>query len=116
VTGPANVIDAIKAGQDAARAIDEVIRRAHGEKPWVPPFEERIPVPFEVDEETKEQPQIQMPEVSPELRRTDFREVELGYTVEMAMAEARRCMRCDAKIEKTPLEIPVVATRNRAGH
>ncbi len=99
VTGPAMIIDAIKAGQNAARAIDEVIRLANGEKPWVPPFEEMIPVPFEVDEETKEQPQIQMPEVSPEARRNDFREVELGYTTEMAMAEARRCMRCDAKTD-----------------
>jgi len=40
-----------------------------------------------------------MLEVSPSLRRKDFREVELGYTLEMAMAEARRCMRCDANVE-----------------
>lgn len=28
-------------------------------------------------------------------QRCDFREVELGYTVEQAIAEARRCLRCD---------------------
>ena len=100
VTGPAMVIDAIQAGQQAAREIDETIRLANGEKPWVPPEEEMIAIPFEVDEETKEQPQTPIPEVSPELRRKDFREVELGYTMEMALAEARRCMRCDANIEK----------------
>jgi len=99
VTGPGMVIDAIQAGQQVARAIDEAIRLAHGEKPWVPPEEEVIAIPFEVDEETKEQPQTPMSEVSPDLRRTDFREVELGYTRKMALAEARRCMRCDAKIE-----------------
>jgi NADH-quinone oxidoreductase subunit F len=99
VTGPAMVIDAIRAGQDAAQAIDTAIREAKGEKPWVAPKEETIEIPFEVDEETKEQPQTPIPEVSPSLRRNDFREVELGYTLEMAMAEARRCMRCDAKIE-----------------
>jgi NADH-quinone oxidoreductase subunit F len=99
VTGPAMVIDAIQAGQRAAREIDETIRLANGEKPWVPPTEEMIAIPFEVDEETKEQPQALIPEVSPELRRKDFREVELGYTLEMALAEARRCMRCDATVE-----------------
>ena len=99
VTGPAMVIDAIRAGQQAAQQIDEVIRLAHGEKPWVPPAEEMIAIPFEAEEETKEQPQTPMPEISPELRRKDFREVELGYTREMAMAEARRCMRCDVNIE-----------------
>src|SRR5512139_280784 len=85
VTGPAMVIDAIRAGQQAARAIDETIRLARGEKPWVPPEEEIIAIPFEVDEEPKEQPQTPMREVSPELRRTDFREAELGYTRKMAL-------------------------------
>jgi NADPH-dependent glutamate synthase beta subunit-like oxidoreductase len=99
VTGPAMVIDAIRAGQEAARWMDKAIREAKGEKPWVAPKDEVIEIPFEVDEETKEQPQTPIPEVSPSLRRNDFREVELGYTLEMAMAEARRCMRCDAKVE-----------------
>jgi NADPH-dependent glutamate synthase beta subunit-like oxidoreductase len=98
VTGPAMVIDAIKAGQEAARAIDKALRDAKGEKPWVAPEEEKIEIPFEVEEETVEQPQTVMPEASPSLRRKDFREVELGYTLEMAMAEARRCMRCDANV------------------
>jgi NADH-quinone oxidoreductase subunit F len=99
VTGPAWVIDAIKAGQDAARAIDAFIRTAKGEKPWVASEEEEIEIPFEVDKEIVEHPQVAMPEVAAEQRRHDFREVELGYTLEMAMAEARRCMRCDAQIE-----------------
>lgn len=99
VTGPAMVIDAIRAGQDAASAIDATIREAKGERPWVAPEEERIDIPFEVDEETVEQPQTSMPEASPSLRTKDFREVEVGYTLEMAMAEARRCMRCDANVE-----------------
>ena len=98
VTGPAMVIDAIRAGQQAAHKIDEAIRLANGEKPWVPPAEEMIVIPFEVEEETKEQPQVPIPEAPPELRRKDFREVELGYTMEMALAEARRCMRCDVNV------------------
>ena len=99
VTGPAMVIDAIKAGQDAAEQIDMAIRQANGEKPWIPPVDETIDIPFEVDEDVIEQPQAEMPGVPALQRRGDFREVELGYALETAMAESRRCMRCDAEIE-----------------
>jgi hypothetical protein len=93
------VIDAIQAGRDAASSIDTALRTAKGEPPWVAPSEDQIDIPFEVDEETMEQPQAKMPEVEPSVRRKDFSEVELGYTLETAMAEARRCMRCDARID-----------------
>jgi len=96
VTGPAMVIDAIRAGQDVASAIDAELRSAKGEPPWATPIEE-IDIPFEVDEEATEQPQMSMPEMPSSERRRNFAEVELGYTVEMALAEARRCMRCDVK-------------------
>ncbi len=99
VTGPAMVIDAIRAGQDAARQIDAAIRAENGEKPWVSPADDTIDIPFEVDEEPVEQPQAPMPETAASERRKDFREVELGYTRQTALAEARRCMRCDAKVE-----------------
>ena len=99
VTGPTMVIDAIKAGQRAARAIDEAIRLANGlangQRPWVPPKEERIAIPFEVDGETTKQPQTRAREISPKLRRNDLREAGRGYTMETALAEASRCMRCD---------------------
>lgn len=101
VSGPAMVVDAIQSGLRAARCIDEAIRKAKGEEPWVPPPEDPIVIPFEVDEETVEHPQIPMPELLPSLRRNNFSEVEQGYTLEMAMQEARRCMRCDASPDET---------------
>src|SRR5574340_1734511 len=39
-----------------------------------------------------------MPEQPPQVRRTNFEEVSLGYTPELAMQEARRCLQ-----RKTPL-------------
>ncbi len=99
VTGPAMVVDAIKAGQDAARQIDAAIRLEMGEKPWTAPPGDVIDIPLEIDEEVIEQPQAVMPEATASERRRDFREVELGYNVQVAMAEARRCMRCDVKVE-----------------
>jgi NADH-quinone oxidoreductase subunit F len=97
VTGPATVIDAIKAGQTAARAIDAAIRAANGEEPWIAPAEERMDIPPKVEEESVDQSRVFMPKAPSKIRRSDFREVELGYTLEMALAEACRCLRCDAK-------------------
>ncbi|MBQ2001476.1 MAG: hypothetical protein II241_06815, partial [Clostridia bacterium] len=35
-----------------------------------------------------------MPEQDPKVRATNFDEVALGYTAEMAAAEASRCLNC----------------------
>lgn len=99
VTGPAMVIDAIAAGRKAAAAMDLALRTAKGEKPWQA-VEEKIDIPFEVDEDIVEQPQAKNPELAPEVRRRDFAEVELGFDMETAMMEARRCIRCDVKLEQ----------------
>ena len=37
-----------------------------------------------------------MPELEPEVRRRTFDEVPLGYTLDLAMQEAQRCMECKA--------------------
>ncbi|MBU4565251.1 MAG: NADPH-dependent glutamate synthase [Desulfarculus sp.] len=39
-------------------------------------------------------PRTPMPEQKPEVRRRNFEEVPLGYTAEMAQAEAQRCLQC----------------------
>jgi len=111
VTGPAMVIDAIRAGREAAAGIDKTIRAAKGEKLWVPPIEGKIDIPFEVDEETVECPQNPMPELKPEERRANFHEVELGYILETAMAEARRCLRCDARMEEEEMEAGIALVK-----
>ncbi|MRR08293.1 MAG: dihydropyrimidine dehydrogenase, partial [Deltaproteobacteria bacterium] len=35
-----------------------------------------------------------MPHQSPKIRRNNFEEVALGYTQELAQAEASRCLQC----------------------
>jgi NADH-quinone oxidoreductase subunit F len=96
VTGPAMVIDAIKAGQTAGRAIDAAIRAANGQESWTAPTEEMMEIPSRVDEEPVDQRRTSMPKAPSKIRRSDFREAELGYSLEMALAEACRCLRCDA--------------------
>ena len=39
----------------------------------------------------------EMPRQSPEMRRTNFEEVALGYTQEQAVNEAKRCLQCKKK-------------------
>ncbi len=99
VTGPYTAIHAIRAGRDAAVAIDTAIRERNGEGPWVPPDEDDIDIPVEIDEEPEERSQEKMPEVEAVERTRDFREIELGFSVGRARAEACRCLRCDYKDE-----------------
>lgn len=52
---------------------------------------------------------IKMPEQAPEIRRTNFKEVSLGYTEEMAKEEAQRCLNCKHKpcVEGCPVNVRI---------
>ena len=98
LTGPDTVIGAIATGHQAAADIDSAIRKANGESAYEAPPEEKIDIPFIVDEETVETPQAKMPELHAADRKQNFKEVELGYLKDIAIKEACRCLRCDAEI------------------
>lgn len=98
VTGPDTVIGAIAAGHQAARDIDDAIRLAAGEPAYEEPTEEKIVIPLIIDEEGEEAPQGKMPELHGPERKASFVEVELGFTMEDALKEAARCLRCDAEV------------------
>ena len=50
-----------------------------------------------------------IPEQPPQVRRSNFKEVSLGYTPEMAMQEAARCLTCKtpACVEGCPVNVPI---------
>jgi NADH-quinone oxidoreductase subunit F len=98
VTGPDTVIAAIAAGHQACEDIDAAIRAANGEPAYEKPAEEIINVPLIIDEESIEAPQMAMPEMEAALRKASFAEVELGFSIEDAIKEACRCLRCDAAV------------------
>ena len=56
-------------------------------------------------------PRQPMPQQSPEVRRKNFNEVPLGYTAEIAMKEASRCIMCKKPkcIDGCPVEIDIPA-------
>ncbi len=50
-----------------------------------------------------------MPEQPPQVRRSNFNEVSLGYTPELAMQEARRCLQCKKPqcVTGCPVGVPI---------
>jgi NADH-quinone oxidoreductase subunit F len=91
VTGADTVIAAIAAGKRAAAAIDRYLGGA-GVLPRPQPPRREISGSL-LEEET---PRVPVPMMSID-RRQAFQQVELGYTGEQALAEARRCLRCDVR-------------------
>jgi len=91
VTGPASVIEAIAAGRQAAISIDKYLG-GNGiiDETLAPPEGEIAPL-----EEAEDKRRPEMPLLPVEKRFHGFPQVELGYTEEMAIEEARRCLRCD---------------------
>ena len=64
--------------------------------------------------ETKPKPKIkkeaiEMPKQEPKVRAKNFREVALGYTEEMALEEASRCLQClkPQCVAGCPVEVPI---------
>lgn len=52
---------------------------------------------------------VAMPEQAPDVRNKNFEEVALGYTKEMAMEEAARCLNCPKKpcMDGCPVNVPI---------
>jgi NADH-quinone oxidoreductase subunit F len=100
VTGPSSVIDAIAAGKSAAEAISSylegrpLVRARQTTRPsfYVPPVELK-------EDELQQAKRSQMPHLPPSRRKTMHEEVELGFTREVAVREARRCLRCELETE-----------------
>ncbi|MCL6628488.1 MAG: NADH-quinone oxidoreductase subunit NuoF [Armatimonadetes bacterium] len=93
VSGPATVIEAIGAGVKAAQEIDRYL----GGNGQIPSDIEDIAIPPAPDdvEDIKETPRAKM-RTLPIGERSRCAEVELGFTRDEAIAEANRCLRCDA--------------------
>jgi homotetrameric NADPH-dependent glutamate synthase len=92
VLGPATVVQAMAAGHRAAIGIDSYLR---GDT--IPPEQEPLPTVSieDVDLRGKEREnRVAMPTVTPDERLADFREVNLGFSKEMAVEEAKRCLNC----------------------
>jgi hypothetical protein len=57
------------------------------------------------DKEIEEMQKPEVPMLEVEERSGNFREVELGFSEEMAIKEARRCLRCDLEVVEQEEEV-----------
>jgi len=94
-SGPADVISAVAAGKEAAISIDRYLRGIDL-KEGRPEPRERV---RDIDKKgVQKKPRQKMPTLEP-VERKGFEEVELGFTEEMAIEEANRCLNCSVCCE-----------------
>ncbi len=101
VSGPSTVTAAMAHGKFAAKMIHKYIQELPME------WEYKVTKPVThieavelTDKEIEELQKPSVPLLSLEERSGNFKEVELGFTEEMAIKEAKRCLRCDLELEE----------------
>jgi NADH-quinone oxidoreductase subunit F len=100
VTGPADVTTAMAAAEIAAESMHAHLRGEAFHREYRPVIPSVVVEPIKQEEEMATVSRPKMPKLHPDVRRRSFDEVELGYSEEMAMEEAKRCLRCDWEMQK----------------
>ncbi len=96
VSGPATVIEAIAAGQRAAVSIHNYLRKGEDHRDYrIPRSYKKMPQVSLSNEEQSSLRRPEMPHIPVAERKGTFGEVALGFTLEAAVNEAKRCLRCD---------------------
>ncbi|MCL2791161.1 MAG: FAD-dependent oxidoreductase [Desulfobulbus sp.] len=91
VSGPSSVIRAMASGRRAARTIHfDLTGCAEMEAQTRPATKDFCCIP----EDLPKRQRTAMPERQPNLRRSDFKEVALGFNAAQLAAEASRCLQC----------------------
>ncbi|KKM98756.1 hypothetical protein LCGC14_1154710 [marine sediment metagenome] len=93
--GPKNAIEAIASGRKAARAIDQFVNVSK-ERKYDYFFMEKLPVRKTLDYDAI--PRQEQDEIPMEKRWGFKEEIELGFSRQIALEEAERCLRCHFNI------------------
>jgi heterodisulfide reductase subunit A-like polyferredoxin len=91
VLGPASMVDAMEQGHRASAAIDAYLRGTTQKKDATTSKDELAPLP---DVDAPRAPRHKMKQAAPKERVKAFGEIDLGYSYEDAVAEAKRCLAC----------------------
>ncbi len=113
VSGPASVVEAIAAGHKAAEAIHRYLSGAVIESDKESVARSKIIAQPETDK-VKRQSRVSPIQRDPHERIKSFEEVNLGYTQELALKEALRCLECGVCSEC--LECVKACQRNAIDH
>jgi len=96
VTGPGTVVEAIAAGKRAAGVIHQYLSGEEMKMVYSAPLPGVYVEPAAIDERDRgDGGRAKTPLIPVESRRRNFAEVEGSLSIEEAMREARRCLRCD---------------------
>ncbi len=113
VTGPATIIQAVAQGNLVAIAVDEYIRTGKLVKPILVTPRHDIPMLHSLDDfAAAKRPEI--PRLPVNEREGNFKEVEKGFSEELARNEASRCLRCDLEwldLHKIPRPTTAVGSK-----
>jgi formate dehydrogenase beta subunit len=106
VSGPSSIIEAIAMGKKAASSIDKYLGGEGIISEKLVEVEEASPClgPWRGFADLS---RVQMP-CLPVKQRMDFVEVETGFTEQMAVEEANRCLQCQLRFQIRPVESPPV--------
>ncbi|MDO9577714.1 MAG: FAD-dependent oxidoreductase [Candidatus Cloacimonadales bacterium] len=103
--GPATAIEAIADGRKAAEAIDRFLNGFSMIDPIKKFDSKKEKLLKDIDpkfyEDYEESPRSIMPELEPNARCSNFKEVELGFSDEEGIAEANRCLECGCQVNET---------------
>ncbi len=101
VSGPNTVTEAMAHAKVAAQMIDKYLRGEKLERKYEKTRPAVYVEPIQLsEEEIKELKKPEMPLIPVAQRIDNFNEVEIGYTEANAIAEAKRCLRCDLEEEE----------------
>ncbi len=124
VLGPATVIEAVAMGKRAAQQMDRYLRgqALDHHAPIIKPRMRVETVKMEAKDKVRIPP-TPLPLVPAEERVTNFEQIELEWTEEMAREEAKRCLRCDicigcgecAKVCRTKVEVDALRFTDAGG-
>ena len=105
VSEPASVIEAIAMGRKAAVSIDKCLG-GDGviDETLIEP--EKLNHWLGREEGFVDKSRVQISYLPLEKRLRDFSLVELGFDEEVAVGEAKRCLRCDLRLEISPVVLP----------
>jgi NADH-quinone oxidoreductase subunit F len=106
VSGPNAVTAAMAHGKVAAKMIHKYLQAQPLEQEYkVTRSAIRVEAVELTDKEIEELTKPSVPMLDLEERKGGFKEVELGFTEEMAIKEAKRCLRCDLELKEQEVAV-----------
>jgi NADPH-dependent glutamate synthase beta subunit-like oxidoreductase/formate hydrogenlyase subunit 6/NADH:ubiquinone oxidoreductase subunit I len=99
VTGPSSVVNAMASGRNAAGRIIEYLTGNPSPFEQLTPESRGVGEYAEITDDIPRQWRPEMAQRQPRVRCRDFEEVDFGFTMEQAIAEAQRCLQCGSCCE-----------------